>query len=596
MIKKLHFKKLLLMALMLVGAGSAWAETKTEGFETADASTTYNSTKTYTTAESDCGIAWTMYYGTVSTNDKINGTKSAQMRWYSSAKDNLPYIMTTTAIDGLTNVALKARTSDKNVKMDVCYSANGTSWTVGKTHGFEATGVGENVSLDIPSGNKYVKFAVSSSSTAPESGNYKLIVDDVVFTYSSNLEIPTWSVNPASANVAIGESTTLQLTTNYNGTLAFESADEDIATVSYNPSTKVITVNGIAGGSTTITATGAATSTYEAISKNISVTVVHAELPSNVIDVMGSLGYSYFGLTGDQGTSPNEYAQPDEDSRTKTDAYGVTLLLEKGESSTNLRYDRLYLRIYQKSILTITAPTGSTIRKIVFIEPSSGKSWSGSFTVEDGDYVSNEKTWYATSEDVTSVEFLNDATKRIGGIEVYLQATKVQAVVTDAGWATWVAPCVNFGSTKAYIIDGEANMIEVTSVPANTPVLLEGAGTKSFNIIASSTTNVSANCLKMSDGTAKSTNAQPIYVLANGNEGVGFYKWAGAALSKGKVYLELPAAASSRTFIGLGGETTGIDNVNANVNDNSYFDLQGRRVAQPTKGLYIVNGKKVILK
>ena len=29
---------------------------------------------------------------------------------------------------------------------------------------------------------------------------------------------------------------------------------------------------------------------------------------------------------------------------------------------------------------------------------------------------------------------------------------------------------------------------------------------------------------------------------------------------------------------------------------NEYFDLQGRKVAQPQKGLYIVNGKKVIIK
>ena len=133
-------------------------------------------------------------------------------------------------------------------------------------------------------------------------------------------------------------------------------------------------------------------------------------------------------------------------------------------------------------------------------------------------------------------------------------------------------------------------MTKVANVPAGTAVLLEGEGEKTFDVVTSSTTNVAANCLKVSDGTAK----DGIYVLANGSQGVGFYKWAGEALSKGKVYLELPS--DSRSFIGLGGETTGIDNVNANVNDNSYFDLQGRRVAQPTKGLYIVNGKKVILK
>ena len=32
------------------------------------------------------------------------------------------------------------------------------------------------------------------------------------------------------------------------------------------------------------------------------------------------------------------------------------------------------------------------------------------------------------------------------------------------------------------------------------------------------------------------------------------------------------------------------------IANGQFFDLQGRRVAQPTKGLYIVNGKKVIVK
>ena len=44
-------------------------------------------------------------------------------------------------------------------------------------------------------------------------------------------------------------------------------------------------------------------------------------------------------------------------------------------------------------------------------------------------------------------------------------------------------------------------------------------------------------------------------------------------------------------------KSTGIDYVNVDLNDNRYYDLQGRGVAQPTKkGLYIQNGKKVIIK
>ena len=44
-------------------------------------------------------------------------------------------------------------------------------------------------------------------------------------------------------------------------------------------------------------------------------------------------------------------------------------------------------------------------------------------------------------------------------------------------------------------------------------------------------------------------------------------------------------------------ETTGIQSVNSGqLTVDSYFNLAGQRVVQPTKGLYIVNGKKVVIK
>ena len=40
----------------------------------------------------------------------------------------------------------------------------------------------------------------------------------------------------------------------------------------------------------------------------------------------------------------------------------------------------------------------------------------------------------------------------------------------------------------------------------------------------------------------------------------------------------------------------GINAVNSEeIKDNNYYDLSGRRVMQPTKGLFIVNGKKVVI-
>ena len=52
------------------------------------------------------------------------------------------------------------------------------------------------------------------------------------------------------------------------------------------------------------------------------------------------------------------------------------------------------------------------------------------------------------------------------------------------------------------------------------------------------------------------------------------------------------------SFVGFfGDDATGIGATLVNSEQrivNSVFDLQGRKVAQPTKGLYIVNGKKVM--
>ncbi|MBR1694242.1 MAG: hypothetical protein IJ709_02415, partial [Selenomonas sp.] len=92
------------------------------------------------------------------------------------------------------------------------------------------------------------------------------------------------------------------------------------------------------------------------------------------------------------------------------------------------------------------------------------------------------------------------------------------------------------------------------------------------------------------------------YILANEASGVGFYKAAtsGAYLTAHRAYLSTATAAGAREFLSLDDETTGIsaalkDNGEM-TNDKAFFNLNGQRVAQPTRGLYIVNGRKVVVK
>jgi hypothetical protein len=85
-------------------------------------------------------------------------------------------------------------------------------------------------------------------------------------------------------------------------------------------------------------------------------------------------------------------------------------------------------------------------------------------------------------------------------------------------------------------------------------------------------------------------------------EKVGFYFSAGQTVAANRAYLHIasdkaPDAEESRMMFVFDGEATGIQSIeNGQLAIGNYYDLQGRRVAQPTKGLYIVNGKKVIMK
>lgn len=116
------------------------------------------------------------------------------------------------------------------------------------------------------------------------------------------------------------------------------------------------------------------------------------------------------------------------------------------------------------------------------------------------------------------------------------------------------------------------------------------------------------NLLKKSDRKTSGTkDGSTVYVLAYRESfKVGFYRWTGDDLGAGRVYLtgkahENPNTTNAHEFVGFFVDETGeataiesIDDFKANV--GPFYDLQGRRVDNPTKGIYIVNGKKIVIK
>lgn len=150
-------------------------------------------------------------------------------------------------------------------------------------------------------------------------------------------------------------------------------------------------------------------------------------------------------------------------------------------------------------------------------------------------------------------------------------------------------------------------------VPAKTALLLKATETPATNQVFTYTivnSDKVAPAENLLHGSVEATEthvegATAYYKLAQGEDGLGFY-WAnanGTAFTNGanKAYLAVKGNFSQMRGFSFESMTTGINNVVANTNNSKnavIYDLNGRRVnsLNAAKGVYIVNGKKVIVK
>ena len=183
-------------------------------------------------------------------------------------------------------------------------------------------------------------------------------------------------------------------------------------------------------------------------------------------------------------------------------------------------------------------------------------------------------------------------------------STAYPVTITSYKYATYrTTEKLDFSGTavSAYTAEAGANNVVLTKisdgrVPSGVGVILYSETAGTYDIpVTDDTPTVGNTGLSISNGT-DATKENGIYVLGRKNNEVGFYRWVGSAsLASGRVYLA-PTASSAREYLSFlfDDETAGINNVNVNHNDN-YYDLQGRHVEHPKRGLYIVNGKKVFI-
>ncbi|MDD7524691.1 MAG: discoidin domain-containing protein [Alloprevotella sp.] len=192
-------------------------------------------------------------------------------------------------------------------------------------------------------------------------------------------------------------------------------------------------------------------------------------------------------------------------------------------------------------------------------------------------------------------------------------------VNTTAGYGTLYSP-VALGQTngvdtrriQAYtgaVADGVLKLTPIEgTIPQNTPVIFQYlTGEENGKVFLQVMGDV-ADADYANNGTegylagqfvttAKDANAS-IYTLQNGSKGIGMYKYSGANIQGFRAYLPYTAPAEGGALrMVFDDVTTGIEGIEVNDGGKTaIYDLSGRRVSRMTKGLYIVNGKKVFIK
>ncbi len=225
------------------------------------------------------------------------------------------------------------------------------------------------------------------------------------------------------------------------------------------------------------------------------------------------------------------------------------------------------------------------------------------------------------TEDMTTVKVLAlDADGNYSEI-VEQSVAYTYSLTASKEWTTYYH---NYSKTfsvpdglKAYTVtsvtapsNGQSGTIEVAEqqvIAPNTPMLIynEGATTTYYTLTVTTDATISGTADEFADefkfiGVATATNltndGKLRYVLVDGV----FLRTTGGTLPANRCYLEFGStSAQARSFsINVGDNTTAIETVGITPlkDEGQWYDLQGRRVMQPQKGIYIRNGKKVVVR
>lgn len=305
---------------------------------------------------------------------------------------------------------------------------------------------------------------------------------------------------------------------------------------------------------------------------------------------------------------------PTSDGTVNSTVDGIVLSVDASVTDGKLAYNSNGYAQFNKGTI-IKVPVSST-NDVVVVVSYPGQSH---YTV-GGEDATGKNTF---AHKATSAEVLAKCVNVEATATAYLYSIIVEkenyttVTIGSTGWATFSSTLATdftnlAGVVDAYQVTGFSGTAitkaDVTTAAASTGLLLNGdAGTYAIPLTTMGNDLSSTNQLvaQTSAGTVTASGdaSHKNYVLVASGGNVAFKSITGdnsASIGAGKAYLHLDISGGEpgANFLYFNDETTGVNKVKDQVKEarGDFFGLQGRKVAQPTKGLYIVNGKKVIIK
>lgn len=276
-----------------------------------------------------------------------------------------------------------------------------------------------------------------------------------------------------------------------------------------------------------------------------------------------------------------------------------------------------------------TSDDASTSPSIVKIE-TADKAYCDKWDVQGTSVVNNESAYLSTGAFVLSAKdhpnYIIHAysSNKVGywkstavdeGSAIVLSNTLPAINLNESNgkhYATYYLPFAAKApeGVKAYagtVSNGSVKLTEYANgvIPANKGVLLvsDNATSATFTLANDADVTPIDNDLKGVNALTELTNvenSEQVRIFSTKDGVVGFYKPNSniTSLAANKAYVMAPATEGALA-LNFGGNVTGINSVSDNAampNNVVIYDLAGRRVSHAVKGVYVVNGKKIIVK